>query len=71
VIPGPRSPIINLYKATLAAYTNTTPADGDLWFDGTDLKFRKGRRDKNNHDHLIFLALPRESRIRLLLLTPT
>jgi hypothetical protein len=29
-------------KVNLATYTNSSPADGDLWFDGTDLNFRVG-----------------------------
>lgn len=38
---GPAA-IVNLNKIMLVAFNNATPTDGDLWFDGTDLKFRKG-----------------------------
>jgi hypothetical protein len=34
--------ILGLEKIKLNAYTNAAPNDGELWFDGTDLKFQKG-----------------------------
>jgi len=35
-----------LNKTTLATFDNTAPADGDLWFDGSALKFRIGGATK-------------------------
>lgn len=38
--------VMNLYKTNLRTFANSSPADGDLWYDGSSLKFRQGSTTK-------------------------
>jgi len=38
--------VLTFNAVKLSTFDNTTPSDGDLWFDGSDLKFRIGGATK-------------------------